>query len=621
MEKISFEFLKNEQLLTILTATFGIGLTLFLIWSIFKSKLKKENLLITFITLVFGLVTFLNLGSTKLPTTTFQPVVDNEYVILELMDTNTQFDELYALSGLGDSNANTNNYQLYFHDIQLVGSNDLSTWQHITTLSSKDFYKWTKETYSDWNFRYIKVSFPSKDGVLTELGIKRSSDTSFIPLKVIEVSNQANPYSSEWMIDENHLIALNPTFYDETFFDEIYHVRNAYEITQDQYLYAHVHPLLGTRLIGVGIQLFGMNPFGYRFMGALFSVLAIPLLYALLKALFKKPNLALIGSVLFAADFMHLTTGRIATLEPFSIFFILAMYYFMVRYITIDFFSPKLKQPFIYLGLSGLFMGLAWATKWTGLYASIGLAVIFFIHLYNQYKQIKSNDIYRKLFFFKLWRLFVCCVVAFIIIPVSIYFINYIGLLVTRTPYDSFGSLVSGVISYTQGIFNYHANLQATHPFESSWYHWLLDIRPIWYYFKSVGDGLYTISCFNNPLISWVGLISICYTAFKMIQKRSQVALVITLGYLSSFLPWVFIGRCLFSYHYYPSFPFLIMAIIYLFNDLLEKNIKYKRLIIGFTIICVLLFVIFLPVIAGHKTDLNYINTFTRWFESWYFGH
>lgn len=31
-------------------------------------------------------------------------------------------------------------------------------------------------------------------------------------------------------------------------------------------------------------------------------------------------------------------------------------------------------------------------------------------------------------------------------------------------------------------MFNYHATLKATHPFESRWYTWLLGLRPVWYY-------------------------------------------------------------------------------------------------------------------------------------------
>ena len=50
------------------------------------------------------------------------------------------------------------------------------------------------------------------------------------------------------------------------------------------------------------------------------------LLYAVLKVIFIKPEYAALGTLLFSVDFMHITTSRIATLEPFSVFFILLMY-------------------------------------------------------------------------------------------------------------------------------------------------------------------------------------------------------------------------------------------------------------------------------------------------------
>ena len=34
-------------------------------------------------------------------------------------------------------------------------------------------------------------------------------------------------------------------------------------------------------------------------------------------------------------------------------------------------------------------------------------------------------------------------------------------------------------------MYWYHSTLKATHPFESRWYTWLLDLRPVWYYKNS----------------------------------------------------------------------------------------------------------------------------------------
>ena len=48
--------------------------------------------------------------------------------------------------------------------------------------------------------------------------------------------------------------------------------------------------------------MFGMTPFGWRFMGVLFGVLMLPLLYLFVKNLFGKTVVAACGTALLAAD-------------------------------------------------------------------------------------------------------------------------------------------------------------------------------------------------------------------------------------------------------------------------------------------------------------------------------
>lgn len=68
----------------------------------------------------------------------------------------------------------------------------------------------------------------------------------------------------------------------------------------------------------------------------------------------------------------------------------------MVRYLQTDLFAADPEKPHLFdrclrrslipLALSGLFMGLAIASKWIGLYAAVGLALLFFVAIYRQYR-------------------------------------------------------------------------------------------------------------------------------------------------------------------------------------------------------------------------------------------
>ncbi|MBR2717342.1 MAG: glycosyltransferase family 39 protein, partial [Oscillospiraceae bacterium] len=60
---------------------------------------------------------------------------------------------------------------------------------------------------------------------------------------------------------------------------------------QERWPYEITHPPLGKAIISLGIRLFGMTPFGWRFMGALTGVLMVPLMYLLVKQLTKDTRL------------------------------------------------------------------------------------------------------------------------------------------------------------------------------------------------------------------------------------------------------------------------------------------------------------------------------------------
>jgi dolichyl-phosphate-mannose--protein O-mannosyl transferase len=62
--------------------------------------------------------------------------------------------------------------------------------------------------------------------------------------------------------------------------------------------------------------------------------------------------------------------------------------------------------------------------------------------------------------------------------------------------------------------------------------------------------------------------------------RGDKLAAFILIGYLTSLLPWVFITRCTFIYHYFPCTVFLALALCYLFSDMCRRTKKrYDRLV------------------------------------------
>ena len=93
-----------------------------------------------------------------------------------------------------------------------------------------------------------------------------------------------------------------------------------------------------------------------------------------------------------ALDCQHLTQTQIATIDSFPVLFIIFEYFFMLRFMQTDYLTEKKSASLIPLLFSGLFMGLSIASKWIGIYAGAGLAVLFFVHCYRMIRQASEED-------------------------------------------------------------------------------------------------------------------------------------------------------------------------------------------------------------------------------------
>ena len=375
-----------------------------------------------------------------------------------------------------------------------------------------------------------------------------------------------------------------------------------------------------------------MNPFGWRFMGTLFGVLMLPALYHFLKRLFGSTFLCTAGTVLFAFDFMHYVQTRIATIDTYAVFFIILMYDAMLVFIQHDLKTDSFKKLLPPLLLSGIFMGLGIASKWTVAYGAVGLAVLFFGKLIVSYREEKGHAAVQKALLNKSIKLCLWCCLLFIAIPFGIYFTAFLPL--TTLPhnrYDVFGRF----IAYQTHMYNYHSTLQATHPFESPWYQWPFDIRNVWYYGNYSADSeghIRTISVLGNPLFFWACVPATVYAFVRAVKRHSRTALICVIGFLSAYLPWVLVPRCTFIYHYFTAVPFILIALLIAYQRL-EETASLRRvvftkgaltltvgriLLLACALVHILMFIAFYPVLTGTLTTQNYANAL-EWLPSWFF--
>ena len=430
------------------------------------------------------------------------------------------------------------------------------------------------------------------------------------------------------LTDEQRLVPAEPSYLNSSYFDEIYHARTAEEHLRGIRPYEISHPPLGKLLIALGIRLFGLTPFGWRFMGTLFGVLMLPALWFFARRLFGAGLVPVCCAALLACDFMHFTQTRIATIDSYAVFFILLMYAFFWLWLETD------KRR--WLALSGVCFGLGAATKWICLYAGFGLGLAWVCHWVGVFVRARrersrrparrqrsgAKDPEPRLPTSAFFKNVGFCLIFFVAVPLAIYCLSYLPYAAPRgvRPFsaDYFRQVVWDNQVY---MFNYHSGVDATHPYSSRWYQWMLDIRPILYYLQYFPDGRRSsFGAWLNPILCWAGFLALFVLLYAALFRRDRRAAFLLLGYGAQLGPWVFITRVTFEYHYFAASVFLVLALGYVFALLLEARETGERArVLGLVGLSAAVFALFYPALSGEPVDNAAATRLLKWLPTWPF--
>ena len=677
--------------------------------------MRGDLLPMLLITALYAATAFFRLGSLAAPQSALDFGADQSVTI-------TFSRELHITKLMYFSNLGTGDYNL---EISRDGETWYTLWQkeedgkevwywadargydpsYALPQAYNDLFKWLEvEPTNPQDAKYLRITGRADKGLL-ELGeLALYSENSLIDLT-------GSTEGGDPLFDEQDTVPELSTWYNSTYFDEIYHPRTALEHIEGIYPYEVSHPPLGKLTMSLGILLFGMTPFGWRFMGTLLGVLMLPILYVFLKNLFGKRAVAACGTILFATDFMHLTQTRIGTIDTYGVFYILLMYYFLYRWLTLAPGTP-FRRCALLLFLSGLFWGIGAASKWTVIYGGVGLALLYFVGLCSKLRDWPGGAPGKLPW---MWKTLGFSVLCFVLIPVLIYTLSYWPYAAARGngaglwgilseifawPFVELPKVLSGkrelflkdsrnvvdiMLQNQHFMLTYHEGVTASHPYSSRWYQWIVDARPILYYLDNTSgkaEGLKAaFGCFNNPVVCWTGLLAILacgaqafrekrsralfflFTAAVAVAAcllvepafrpeagtmalvggilllllgvvlylcggalacwafplRSPQALFIVVGYFSQLIPWMFIGRTTFEYHYFPSTLFLVLAVSLLFDGLTVRSRRWKNGVYGLTGAAVGLYIAFYPVLIGLMVPTWYTSSILKWFPSWPF--
>jgi dolichyl-phosphate-mannose-protein mannosyltransferase len=353
------------------------------------------------------------------------------------------------------------------------------------------------------------------------------------------------------------------------------------------------HPPLGKVMIAAGEWIFGLTPFGWRFAAAVVGTLAILMTARIARRMTGSTLLGCVAGLLMAADGLEFVMSRVAMLDIFLMFWILAAFGCLVldrdqwlarigrlRQAADDAAWPLLPHGVRWWRvLAGACLGLACATKWDGLWylpAFACLAIGWDVTAIG--RAGLARPVWTTLRRAARW---VPC--SFVLVPAVTYVASWSGWFGSTVGYDRdwaaqhgnhvlIWSAVDSFYHDTRDILHYGIALVGT-PQSAPWT-WLALTRPMTFYLQSTKactgsrcrqQSVQQILAIGTPLIWWAAISALVVCLGWWLASRDWRAGAVVLAMLAGWLPWTWFAwhgnRVVYSFYAVAFEPFLILAI------------------------------------------------------------
>ena len=116
-----------------------------------------------------------------------------------------------------------------------------------------------------------------------------------------------------------------------------------------------------------------------------------------------------------------------------------------------------------------------------------------------------------------------------------------------------------------------------------------------------------------------MGIPAAFYMIYLWLRKKDRTAAFLVIGYLAQYLPWFFVTRITFIYHYFPSVVFVVLMIMYSlvqWKDKLPKR-AFLTITLIYGVTAVGLFLLFYSVLSGQPVEASFVTDYLRWFKTW----
>lgn len=447
--------------------------------------------------------------------------------------------------------------------------------------------------------------------------------------------------TTHYVFDENFFIPIAKNYQNGEFFGDPHPPLGRLLITGSASIFSEVS-------IGYPDSETAENLTAYRLAPAFFGAMIPVVVFFIILLLTKSNIFAFIGAFLTTFDNALIVHARFALFDEILILFILTSLFFSLFYVLEVksekkniFKTSNVVLRIIILILAGSFAGAALATKLTGL---VAIAFLVICILYKTYKDRYKLNITTILF------ISLQLLISFIAI-FGVFFISFkVHFDLIKSPgknleefSEDFQNCFQGegsecklnLFELTNEQIQWSFNYESLVPeidfckegeMGSTPAQWPFMGRAIPYSFSThEGVPLKTVSYIyltGNPVVWYpallaivVGVSMIVTSAFFLTSLIDKKVLFLVFTYMMCYIPYFFIERVMYFYHYFPA---LILSII-LMSVLMQKfyNLHMKEKVpqvfsVLLTLIFLLLttigFLVYAPLTYNKKVNVNYVE-------------
>src|SRR5712691_3303946 len=423
-----------------------------------------------------------------------------------------------------------------------------------------------------------------------------------------------------------------------------------------------VHPPLGKVMIAVGEWLFGLTPFGWRFVVALVGTLSILMISRIARRMTRSTMLGCIAGLLMSLDALELVLSRTAILDIFVMFWVLAAFGMLV--LDRDAMRARLADAAMAAGdagagiagvelagggpnlgirwrrvLAGIFLGLACASKWNGVWFLFAFAIMAIAWDLGARRAAGYRDrLTGALRSDAVWL-----PLTFGVIPFAAYTASWSGWFASSLGYDRNWAALGGNhtpiwstldswYQYQKSVLGFGLGLSSHAGYVSEPWGWLALARPV-SFFYGAPKGCGASSCsqevlaIGTPAIWWASMAAIAFCLVWWISRRDWRAGTVLVGVAAGWLPWFWFAwhdnRTEYYFYAIAFLPFLVIAITLCLGLIIgPTNATPGRRAVGAVIVGAYLllvlanFAFMYPVLTAQVLPYEFWRQ-RMWFSSW----